>query len=156
MNIRIIQACVLCTAFGLCAPAALAQAAAPAGNTGVMPPQPNAQADAMFSAWDSNHDGTLSREEFRAGFGNAERTLIDRRLHAQFNALDANKDGYIDAGEYQKLALVKRAGTDAPALSQFDGNRDGKLNFAEYTDLVRHLAAAARPQAPAPAPAPKK
>ncbi len=69
-------------------------------------------------------------------------SMVDRRLHAQFNAVDANKDGAIDAGDYAKLLLVKRAGASAPPLATFDANRNQKLEYAEYTDLVQCMAPA--------------
>lgn len=131
---------------GLALVVAHAAAAPPApsprpGPAPIIAPSPNQpQIDAMFAAWDLDHDGALSREEFRRGAGNVRTALVDRRLQAQFNAVDVDKNGGIDAAEYASLLLVKRAGTTAPPLSTFDANHDQRLNFAEYTDMVRRLA----------------
>ena len=55
-------------------------------------------------------------------------------------AVDTNNNGAIDPGEYGSLVLVKQAGKNAPQMSTFDGNRDGKLGFGEYVKLVQALA----------------
>ena len=62
------------------------------------------------------------------------------RLRQQFAAVDTNLNGAIDPGEYGSLVLVKQAGKNAPQMSTFDGNRDGKLGFGEYVKLVQALA----------------
>lgn len=109
-------------------------------------------ADAMFRAWDSNKDGSLSKEEFRAGWaGLRQRAAADAeaRLRLQFDRADANDDQGIDANEYKSLLLVRRAGATAPPLSRFDADKDGKLQFPEYLVMVQELAP--RPAAPAAA-----
>lgn len=45
-----------------------------------------------FAAMDTNHDGVLSQEEFRAGYPDADPSL--------FTALDRNRDGVIEPAEY--------------------------------------------------------
>jgi hypothetical protein len=158
-------ALVACLALNLATAHAQTAPAAPA--RAVMPPRTTPQIDTTFAAWDSNHNGSLSLDEFRAGATGIRTSMVDRRLHAQFATVDADRNGALDASEYAKLVLVKRMGASAPPLSTFDANRDQRLNFAEYTDLVRRLTAAelarsraaapgARaPTAPAPAPVQK-
>ena len=51
-----------------------------------------------------------------------------QRLRQQFATVDANRNGAIDPGEYGSLVLVKQSGNNAPQMSTFDGNRDGKVN----------------------------
>ncbi|KFN50079.1 EF-hand domain-containing protein [Arenimonas composti] len=104
-------------------------------------PSPTPQADAAFARMDANRDGTLSRDEFRAGWVAMTRTLAARqRLRQQFDTVDANRDGGIDATEYRNLLLIREAGAAAPALAEFDADRDGKLSFGEYIEVVRKLA----------------
>lgn len=103
--------------------------------------------DRMFATWDTDHNGNLTRDEFRAGWTTLQTRLqVEARLKAQFARLDANHDGAIDGTEYANVVLAKQAGAAAP-LSRFDSNRDKKLDFAEYLWLVEALA----PHAPAAA-----
>ena len=123
------------------APQAWAQAAkTPPAAAQQAVPSTDAAADA-FKAWDKDRNGSLSLPEFRAGWQQARRTTeLQSRLRTQFATVDANKNDAIDPGEYGSLVLVKQAGKNAPQMSVFDGNRDGKLEFAEYVRLVQALA----------------
>jgi len=128
-----------------------APAARPAGAPAQQPPGP----DAVFNAWDKNKDGALSKQEFSDGWALARDELAVQRLHQEFQRRDANKSGRIEADEYAKLAIVQRAGKSAPALSAFDKNKDGGLDFPEYLDFVR-TGMKALQATPAPAPAARK
>lgn len=128
-----------------------AQAATPrattpkAADTSVPP-----EANAIFAAWDSDKSGTLSLSEFQNGWMMLRRAgEMQARLHEQFNALDTNHNDAIDASEYSNLVLVKRAGTSAQPLSAFDANKDQRLEFGEYIELVQRMAPS-RPAAVAP------
>jgi hypothetical protein len=130
----------------LCTVSALsiaAQAAAPATehSAASAKPRPSTRADAIFHALDTNKDGSLSPQEFQAGYADMQRLIvIEIRLHEQFRLVDADHSGSINAVEYANLALVKRAGTSAPAFSTFDTDKDGSLSFAEYLIAIRRLA----------------
>lgn len=94
-----------------------------------------------FKAWDTDHSGSLSQQEFRTGWQQVQRVAeTQSRLRHQFGVVDANKNNVIDPGEYSSLLLVKQAGKNAPQMSTFDANRDGKLEFGEYVKLVQTLA----------------
>jgi Ca2+-binding EF-hand superfamily protein len=142
-------------AFGL---AATAGAQAPAAKPAVKPATTSApslppEIDAAFAAWDVDHNGALSQQEFRNGWMMLRRAaMMQQRLHEQFNTIDANKNGGIDAGEYSNLLLVKKAGKSAPLLSAFDANKDQRLEFPEYLEFVRRMEAA-QPATATPAPA---
>lgn len=124
------------------AQAASAQSAAtkPAPAAQARPAQdPAAEA---FKAWDKDGNGSLSLAEFRTGWQQVQRvTEVQARLRHQFGTVDANKNNAIDPAEYGNLVLVKQAGKNAPQMSVFDANRDGKLEFGEYVKLVQTLSA---------------
>lgn len=125
----------------LAAQAASAQAA-PA-NTNAKPAQAAAQDSAgeAFKAWDKDRNGSLSLVEFRTGWQQVQRVAeMQARLRNQFGTVDVNKNNAIDPAEYGSLVLVKQAGKNAPQMSVFDANRDGKLAFGEYVKLVQALA----------------
>jgi Ca2+-binding EF-hand superfamily protein len=104
---------------------------------------PTVDAEAVFAALDSDKDQQLSRAEFQAGYARVQQAIaIEARLRRQFATVDLDHDGALDDGEFGKLPLVARLGTQAPALDAFDANRDRKLGFAEYRSVVQRLGAA--------------
>lgn len=115
----------------------------------------SAQVDAAFKAWDADHNGSLTLDEFRTGWRNLSRDAaqsVEARLRQQFDRIDANRNAGIDRTEYPNMVLIKQAGNAAPAFSEFDRDGSQKLEFAEYTELVRRLVPAAPANA---APSPK-
>ena len=138
-------------------PAARASAPAPRAQAAQGQPAPAraaapapARVDATFVAWDLDHNGALSLQEFTAGWHRLRQAAAEERLRAQFHAVDADRNGAIGAGEYGQLQLVKAAGKSAPPLSAFDADGNRQLEFAEYMALVRKLATVpAREPAPA-------
>ena len=96
-----------------------------------------------FKAWDKDRNGSLSLVEFRTGWQQVQRVAeMQARLRNQLGTVDVNKNNAIDPAEYGNLVLVKQAGKNAPQMSVFDANRDGKLGFGEYVKLVQALAPA--------------
>src|SRR5690606_20228832 len=105
---------------------------------------PSGGMDKAFEAWDTDHNGVISRTEFEKGWQGVIERGVAARLRAQFDKLDRNDDGGLDGAEYASLALVMQAGKDAPALAAFAANGDKRLQFDEYVASVRTRAAAAR------------
>lgn len=95
-----------------------------------------ATADQLFTTWDKDKNRMLSLDEFKNGWESAREQNIIGRLEAQFRAADKDKSGVIEASEFASLPLIKRAGSGAPPMSAFDANKDQKLDFKEYLDLV--------------------
>jgi hypothetical protein len=95
----------------------------------------------VFDVLDVDRNGALSRHEFEVGYAGLQRlAALQARLGERFDALDANHDAAIDAGEYMQLELIKAKGRAAPPLSEFDADHNEALSFAEYETLVRKLA----------------
>ncbi len=92
--------------------------------------------DQLFLAWDKDKNKQLSLEEFKNGWESAREQNIMERLVSQFRVADKDKSGLVEAGEYANLPLIKRAGSGAPPMSAFDTNKDQKLDFKEFLDLV--------------------
>lgn len=118
--------------------------AAMAGQAATLAPRADGSSK-VFAAMDANHDGHLSQEEFRKGYAGLRQAIaLEMHLREQFQAIDADRNGALDAGEYADLALVKQAGRTAPGLSAFDANKNQKLEFEEYLAAVRALFAQGR------------
>ena len=134
---RVLAITSISLALGLSSPIAVAQ------NKPVNAPvTPQIQPEqAIFTAWDTDHNGNLSQQEFRTGWQQQREAIqVQAKLRQQFAVIDANKSGAIDASEYGNLLLIKQAGKAAPNLATFDVNKDGKLQPSEYMQLVMKLA----------------
>ena len=70
--------------------------------------------------------------------GIQQRQIVGK-LHANFVAMDANKSGALEQNEFANLEVIKKAGAKAPMLSAFDADKNGKLEFKEYVELISSL-----------------
>jgi len=110
-----------------------AKPAAPANQQAATP-------EAMFGRWDKDKNNVLSMTEFKNGWQEVQANMVLRQLHETFVAMDANKSGAIESSEYAGLELVKRAGASAPPMSNFDLDKNQRLDFKEYVGMVRTMA----------------
>nr|KAF6456587.1 potassium voltage-gated channel interacting protein 2 [Rousettus aegyptiacus] len=69
----------------------------------------------LFNAFDTNHDGSVSFEDFVAGLSVILRGTIDDRLNWAFNLYDLNKDGCI-------------------TKEKMDRNKDGVVTIEEFIE----------------------
>ena len=97
-------------------------------------------AEAVFTAWDTDKNKSLSLEEFRAGTDRMAQVATVQRLKGNFDRIDRNHDGALDAGEYATLPVVKQGGAKAPALAKTDADKNGRVEFKEYLAMVASLA----------------
>jgi Ca2+-binding EF-hand superfamily protein len=118
--------------------AAAAQTAAPAKAPAAGKPHV-ATPDETFALWDKDKNKSLSLDEFKAGFQMAQRQQTVLKLHGNFTAMDKNKNGSLESDEYANLELIKKAGAKAPAMSTFDGDKNGKLDFKEYLGMIEAM-----------------
>jgi Ca2+-binding EF-hand superfamily protein len=118
--------------------AAAAQSAAPAkaGAPATANKPRVATPDETFALWDKDKNKSLSLEEFKAGYQMVQAQGTVRKLHANFAAMDKNKSGALEFDEYANLELVKKAGAKAPAMTTFDTDKNGKLDFKEYLGMI--------------------
>jgi Ca2+-binding EF-hand superfamily protein len=107
--------------------------------TPTMPTLQADDADALFAHWDTDHNGTLSREEFRAGWQQLKANAELQRLHKQFVAMDVDRNGCLNTAEYGRLALIRNAGASAPPLATFDTEKNQCLDFKEYMNVVGYM-----------------
>ena len=112
---------------------ALAQAAAakPAAQA-----QQKATPETVFASWDKDKNKTLSFDEFKNGWTEIQMRQTVAKLHQNFVAMDANKSGALEQNEFANLELIKKAGAKAPMMSAFDADKNGKLEFKEYVEMI--------------------
>lgn len=104
------------------------------------PAQQAPTAEAVFAAWDTDKNKSLSLEEFRAGTDRMAQVAAVQRLKDNFERIDRNHDGALDAGEYATLPVVKQGGASTPALAKTDADKNGRVEFKEYVAMVAALA----------------
>lgn len=73
-----------------------------------------------YSAWDVNHDGAISEEEWETGMGNYYRDY-GYEAYGAFDDWDLNDDGLLDEDEFGE-------GT----FGLWDENDDNRIEVAEY------------------------
>ena len=78
----------------------------------------------VFDRADGNGDGVVTRDEF-----------LTARAE-QFNTRDRNSNGFIDSADLGERAARRQRMADAmtAVITQFDADKDGKVNKAEFVD----------------------
>lgn len=99
-----------------------------------------------FDRTDDNNDDQLSRSEFREDWGRFRRDLrsevlyppsarrnlpLSHRQELTFEAIDLDRDGWLDEDEYRASLNARAAGRASATFRAMDDNRDGLLSRAE-------------------------
>jgi Ca2+-binding EF-hand superfamily protein len=127
-----IAAAVAATLTGAAFAQAAKPAAAPAGKAAPQAATP----EMVFNAWDKDKNKSLSVEEFKAGWTEIQMRQVVAKLHANFVQMDTNKSGALEQNEFANLELIKKAGAKAPMMSAYDADKNGKMEFKEYVEMV--------------------
>ncbi|XP_063128150.1 Kv channel-interacting protein 2 isoform X3 [Rattus norvegicus] len=109
----------------------------------------------LFNAFDTNHDGSVSFEDFVAGLSVILRGTIDDRLSWAFNLYDLNKDGCITKeemldimksiydmmGKYTYPALREEAPREhvESFFQKMDRNKDGVVTIEEFIESCQQV-----------------
>uniref|UniRef100_A0A5B7B3T2 EF-hand domain-containing protein n=1 Tax=Davidia involucrata TaxID=16924 RepID=A0A5B7B3T2_DAVIN len=96
----------------------------------------------VFDKFDSNKDGKISPEEYKAILRALGKENMIREVAKIFEVADLDGDGFIDFKEF--LEVHKRGGGVKTveiqcAFQTFDSDRDGKISAEEVFRLLRRL-----------------
>jgi hypothetical protein len=83
--------------------------------------------NAMLLKYDSNHDGTLTKEELVSG------------LRAEFDALDVQHTNCLKPDQVDAINQARIAADQSSATPLQDWNQDGCIDFREYSAAVYSL-----------------
>ncbi|OIT31801.1 PREDICTED: calmodulin-like protein 1 isoform X1 [Nicotiana attenuata] len=97
----------------------------------------------VFDKFDSNKDGKISPEEYKAILKSmGKKNLLTREVQKIFDVADANGDGFIDFKEFVE-AQKKEGGVKTmdlkSAFHTFDKDGDGKISVQEVYELQKGL-----------------
>uniref|UniRef100_A0AAQ4RF94 Kv channel-interacting protein 4 n=1 Tax=Gasterosteus aculeatus aculeatus TaxID=481459 RepID=A0AAQ4RF94_GASAC len=108
----------------------------------------------LFNAFDTDHNGSLSFEDFVMGLSILLRGTIQEKLNWAFNLYDINKDGYITKEEMLDImkAIYDMMGKctypilkeDTPRqhvevfFQKMDKNKDGVVTIDEFIDCCQN------------------
>ncbi|XP_040419226.1 Kv channel-interacting protein 2 isoform X2 [Cygnus olor] len=114
------------------------------------PPDSSTYATFLFNAFDTDHDGSVSFEDFVSGLSIILRGTIDDRLNWAFNLYDLNKDGCITKeemldimksiydmmGKYTYPAMREEAPREHVEnfFQKMDRNKDGVVTIEEFLE----------------------
>ncbi|XP_075360188.1 A-type potassium channel modulatory protein KCNIP2 isoform X2 [Mycteria americana] len=115
-----------------------------------LPPDSSTYATFLFNAFDTDHDGSVSFEDFVSGLSIILRGTIDDRLNWAFNLYDLNKDGCITKeemldimksiydmmGKYTYPAMREEAPREHVEnfFQKMDRNNDGVVTIEEFLE----------------------
>ncbi|KAH3742641.1 Calmodulin protein 11 [Pelomyxa schiedti] len=100
--------------------------------------------EGMISEVDTDNNGTVEFEEFKAMMAKAEQTEEQKEndLRKAFNVFDLDQDGFITKEEL-KAGMVRLGETDIKddqiraMIKDADINGDGKIDFAEFCRMMK-------------------
>ncbi|XP_002285223.1 calmodulin-like protein 30 [Vitis vinifera] len=96
----------------------------------------------VFDKFDSNKDGKISEEEYKAVLGALVKEGVRTEVEKIFQVADLDGDGFIDFKEFvevhKKGGGVKTRDIQS-AFRAFDLNRDGKINAEELLEVLGRL-----------------
>ncbi|KAJ1419123.1 EF-Hand 1, calcium-binding site [Sesbania bispinosa] len=96
----------------------------------------------VFEKFDTNKDGKISLEEYKAAARSLNRGIGDTEAIKAFKAMDSDGDGFIDFKEFMEMfkgeGNIKEAEIKS-AFQVFDLDGDGKISAEELSQILKRL-----------------
>ncbi|MFZ9310208.1 MAG: EF-hand domain-containing protein [Arenimonas sp.] len=96
--------------------------------------------DKMFAALDKDNNKQLSYDEFKNGVvAERRQAMLMQRLGQIFQDADKNGNKTLEVVEFNALPGVKAAKDPKPKFADYDKNKDQKMDFREYLEVVSKM-----------------
>jgi len=97
------------------------------------------EAQRILEEADTDNDGSISFEEFATVWQRKLLTVNEQYIHAVFNVLDSNGDGFIDAEELMGVLEGYSREDVEQMIEEVDGsgNGDGVIDFQEFKKAMK-------------------
>ncbi|QHO10532.1 hypothetical protein HN873_050351 [Arachis hypogaea] len=95
----------------------------------------------VFEKFDSNKDGKISVQEYKAAAKALDRGMGDAEVAKAFELMDKDGDGFIELNELMEMfgeGRMKEAEMKK-AFEVFDLNGDGKISAEELSQILKRL-----------------
>uniref|UniRef100_A0A8D0A9Y0 Kv channel-interacting protein 4 n=1 Tax=Sander lucioperca TaxID=283035 RepID=A0A8D0A9Y0_SANLU len=92
----------------------------------------------LFNAFDTDHNGSVSFEDFVMGLSILLRGTIQEKLNWAFNLYDINKDGYITKEEMLDIMKETPRQHVEVFFQKMDKNKDGVVTIDEFIDCCQN------------------
>lgn len=95
-----------------------------------------------FDKFDSNNDGKISPEEYKAALKALDREIADSEVVKAFQVVDSDGDGYVDFKEFVEMFKMgggSNASEVQSAFKVFDLDGDGKISAKELSQVLKQL-----------------
>ncbi|XP_027347644.1 calmodulin-like protein 1 [Abrus precatorius] len=96
----------------------------------------------VFEKFDTNKDGKISIEEYKAAMRTMGLGLGDTEAVESFQAMDSDGDGFIDFKEFMEMFNLEEKVKETEiksAFQVFDLNGDGKISAEELSQVLKRL-----------------
>ena len=99
----------------------------------------------VFSKFDTNNDGKLTREELKNGLikhlykGKKSKASAEKEVNIIFSKLDGNNNGHIECEEFVRAGIDKKVLRDRKFLEMtfdfLDKNKNGEISVEELKEV---------------------
>lgn len=90
----------------------------------------------LFKELDTDHDGSISLDEFLAAAMRRDMFLAEEKLHSAFSHFDADGDGTLSPDDLKK-AFGDSSIDTKDMIARLDINGDGKIDYNEFLEMMR-------------------
>lgn len=97
-----------------------------------------------FESFDKNHDGLLSKVEFKQIFLTSGKTYSDKQINLYFRSIEPKSVGYIDFNGFLHLLFIGEACLSPKTIAknlfkEYDVDGDGFIGYEEFRVMMKDI-----------------